>query len=51
LEKGTQLGAKDFIRLEREDLGAGLMPVALDGERVRLEAMAASMLPRIDFDL
>ncbi len=39
LKQRSQLGAKDFLRLERDNLCLGLMPTTSDLEWVGLEAV------------
>src|SRR5690606_1430468 len=51
LEQRPQLRSEEFLRLERNDLGLRLMPVAHDFEGVVFEAKKILMFPSIQFNL
>ena len=50
LKQRPQLGAEDFLRLERDNLCLGLMPTTADIEWVGLQAVEILVLARVDLD-
>src|SRR5262245_46218413 len=51
LKKRSQLGAKKFLRLERDNLGFRLMPVVDDLEGVGFQSVQVLVFPRVHLDL
>src|SRR5436305_1379347 len=51
LKQRRQLGAKKFLRVERDNLGFRLMPVADDLEGVGFQAVKVLVFPRVHLHL
>ena len=51
LKQCPQLGAENFLRLERDNLRFRLMPAAVDLERIGLQAVEVLVFARVDLDL